>query len=78
MRARLLHSLLVALVALAGVAAWWTDEDVARRRRAWLDAHVPAWAWELPRMTAVLVSLASLPFLAALLVYAWVQWVRFG
>ena len=84
MRERLFLSLLPVALGILGLGlAWWTDEEVVGRRRAWLDtrvrpwldAHVPAWVWELPVMAALVVGV---PVTVAWAAWAWVQWVRFG
>jgi len=82
MLSRLLISLgYVSIPALILLACWWTDDEVAARRRAWLETNLPAWVWSVPEALEVVgLGLCLLALLGGVLwgLGSWVWWVVRG
>lgn len=82
MLSRLLISIgYVSIPALVLLGCWWTDDEVAERRRAWLDATLPAWVWSVPEMLETVGMILCLLALAGGVIWgigAWVLWVVKG
>jgi hypothetical protein len=82
MLSRLLISLgYVSIPALILFGCWWTDDEVAARRRAWLKANVPAWVWAVPEVLEAGGLILCLLALAGGVLWgvgAWAWWVVKG
>ncbi len=82
MLSRLLISLgYVSIPALILLACWWTDDEVAARRRAWLEATLPAWVWSVPEVLEAVGLILCLLALAVGVLWgigSWAWWVANG